>query len=823
MKKHLFYTLLMLLTTTSSIAKVPTIYVDSKGVMRWSDTRKEASFYGVNYTLPFAHAYRAMDYLGIDHKAAIDRDVYHISRLGVNAYRIHLWDVEISDEMGNLRDNKHLDLFDYLLMRLKERNIRTVITAQTSFGNGYPERNQPTGGYAYLYDKCEIHQHPKAIEAQARFLKALVNHVNPYTGDAYKNDPYIVGFEINNEPCHAGTVAETKNYIDAMLTALKEAGNKKPVFYNVSHNMQVVEAYYQTAVQGTTYQWYPMGLVAGQTRVGNFLPAVDNYAIPFSHVKDFGKKARLVYEFDPADNLYSHLYPAMARSFRTAGFQWITQFTYDPIDIAYANTEYQTHYLNLAYTPNKAVSMAVAHQVAMQVKRGESFGTYPQDTLFSHARISYKEDVSEWNSPTKFYYSNHTTTAPANNSLLQEVIGVGNSPIVTYEGTGAYFFDKLEEGVWRLELMPDAVVLQDPFAKPSLKKEVVAVVEGRWDMTLKLDNLGDSFEVKGLNKENDESQRVTKGVLKGIKPGTYLLTKKGVNSSRWESDAPFKQGQLGEFVAPKQQKRTEFQVAHRAIEVAEVGEELVVKAEVIGNGYPDSLFVYTNKVSFWNDYNPTYLLKRTKGYQYEGVIPASEVKEGVLKYNLIVAKGESRQTFPGGSKGDPLGWDYIDYHYYETQVVAPTAPLALVNSSCYHEAWNGVESYQVPEKSENQVARKTILAQVTGRRERLSQSNWLCIRLKPNSSASSNLAAGFVTSDGFTYKAICPKATEGIIRVPLSELQQTKTAILPHPYPSFLPNYFEPTVQIPFAVEKIEQLELSQTGASIELEEAWLE
>ena len=74
--------------------------------MRWSDTRKEASFYGVNYTLPFAHAYRAMNYLGIDHKNAIDRDVYHIARLGLNAYRIHIWDVEISDAKGNLIDKR---------------------------------------------------------------------------------------------------------------------------------------------------------------------------------------------------------------------------------------------------------------------------------------------------------------------------------------------------------------------------------------------------------------------------------------------------------------------------------------------------------------------------------------------------------------------------------------------------------------------------------------------------------------------------------------------------------------------------------------------
>ncbi len=43
---------------------------------------------------------------------------------------------------------------DYLIAKLKERNIHIVITAQTNFGNGYPERNEPTGGFSYKYDKC---------------------------------------------------------------------------------------------------------------------------------------------------------------------------------------------------------------------------------------------------------------------------------------------------------------------------------------------------------------------------------------------------------------------------------------------------------------------------------------------------------------------------------------------------------------------------------------------------------------------------------------------------------------------------------------------
>ena len=95
-----------------------------------------------------------------------------------------------------------------------------------------------------------------------------------------------------------------------------------------------VGAYFNTAIKGTTYQWYPIGLVAGHTRKGNFLPFVDNYGIPFSNTKGFAEKAKAVYEYDPADITYSYMYPAMTRSFRSQGFQWITQFAYDPIDMA---------------------------------------------------------------------------------------------------------------------------------------------------------------------------------------------------------------------------------------------------------------------------------------------------------------------------------------------------------------------------------------------------------------------------------------------------------------------------------------------------------
>lgn len=75
-----------------------------------------------------------------------------------------------------------------------------------------------------------------------------------------------------------------------------------------------------------------------------------------------------------------------------------------------------------------------------------------------------------------------------------------------YEGTGAYFIDCLESGVWRLEVMPDAVVVNDPFAKPSLKKEVVSIIYGTWDMALRIPDLGKAFTLTALDKKNDRKE-----------------------------------------------------------------------------------------------------------------------------------------------------------------------------------------------------------------------------------------------------------------------------------------------------------------------------
>ena len=544
----LFFTIPFNLKAQSTEKATDRLIIDTKGIMRWEKTGKEAAYFGVNYTVPFAYGYRSHKALGIDPQTAIDHDVYHLARLGVNAFRVHVWDTEISDVAGNLINNEHLRLFDYLLYQLEERGIHILITPIAFWGNGYPEKDEQTCSFSNVYGKEQSVVNEKAILAQERYLKQFFRHINPYTKKTYGNDPFVVATELNNEPKHSGPKSLTTAYINRLANAVKSTAWKKPIFYNISESPKYADAVAASKADGFSFQWYPIGLVAGHEQKGNFLPNVDSYAIPFDTIPAFHHKPRIIYEFDAADVLQSYLYPAMARSFRTAGFQWATQFAYDPMATAYANTEYQTHYLNLAYTPSKAISLLIAGEVFRNTPLTKSYGNYPADTIFSDFRLSYKENLSEMNARKAFYYSNTTTTQPKYLRTLEHIAGVGSSALINYDGSGAYFMDKLPNGNWRLEVMPDVKRISDPFATASPDKEVNKIVWTSHPIKINMPQLNRNFYVLGLNKGNTLQTKAAENSFP-VTPGTYLLSNQLVKSNLL---ATIRTGEIGlrEFVAP---------------------------------------------------------------------------------------------------------------------------------------------------------------------------------------------------------------------------------------------------------------------------------
>jgi hypothetical protein len=477
--------------------------------------------FGVNYTVPFAHAYRSAQKMNIDVKKNMDKDIYHFSRLGFDLFRVHVWDTEISDTLGNLIANEHLDHFDYLLNKLKERGIKTVLTPIAFWGNGWPERDKPTPGFSYKFGKADCLTNPEAIKAQENYLYQFMNHINPYTGIAYKDDPDILAVEISNEPHHNGEAKEVTHFIRKMVKAVKRTGTKKPVFYNISHSIRFAEAYFKAGIDGGTFQWYPTGLGYQRELPGNHLANVAKYDIPFDDIIKKYRGAKLVYEFDAADIGKAVMYPAMARSFRSAGIQIATHFSYDPTFLGPYNTEYNTHYMNLNYTPQKALGLMIAGEVFHKVPLYSDYGNYPDHNTFQDFLVDYKKDLAVLNSLVKFYYTNSNSITPKNESSLTSIAGFSNSQLVSYSGKGAYFLDKLSAGVWRLEVQPDAVEIANPYGRNSHDKQVGAIVWRMHQMSINLADIGTAFTVKAINDGNSLKTEV-RGNSFTIQPGTYI-------------------------------------------------------------------------------------------------------------------------------------------------------------------------------------------------------------------------------------------------------------------------------------------------------------
>jgi len=823
-KQYLFILIFILMSGFVRAQNKQGIYVDAKGVIRWEKNHQEAAFFGVNYTAPFAYGNRAILKTGISAEQAIKDDVYHFSRLGLDAFRVHVWDTEISDSLGNLLNNEHLRLFDFLLAELKKRKIKTLVTPIAFWGNGYPEKDERTGSFSSKYGKHDALINEAAFKAQENYLKQFFRHKNPYTGLTYQQDADILATEINNEPQHSGTPERTTEYINRMVSAIKSTGWSKPIFYNISESPKYALAIVKADVQGHSFQWYPTGLVAGHTLKGNFLPNVAAYQIPFDTIPAFANRAKVVYEFDAGDVMTPIMYPAMAKSFRAAGFQWATQFAYDPMATAYANTEYQTHYLNMVYTPSKAISLLIASKVFHQLPRLFKSNS---ETSFGAFKLDYKKALSEMNTEEAFYYTNSTVSKPVNTQKIKHIAGVGSSPVVQYQGNGAYFIDQVANGIWRLEVMPDAIPVADPFAKASPQKAVTQIDWKNSAMDIQLDDLGTTFEIKGLNAGNQYTAQTKNGQF-NISPGSYLLVKKGVKSL-WKAKDAYQNIVLGDFVVPKASLKGVL-VKHQPLKTASENVDLAIKMEIFGLDQKDSAYIaLNNAVGQWRSMG----LNKIDPYHFTAIVPAEMVKPGVLNYQVIVHQATGKYlTFPGNVPGNPDAWDKLETESYQTYVAAKNAHLEIFNPesdrnniNIYNPDWknNKMEftssenplnlelklSMNAPEKAAMMGFQSFIGDYLSGRMNDLSEVRTLVIRMKSNLK-NTKVKVGLIDADAhFFSKEISADRDFQEIEIPLNLLKADQQLLLPRPYPGFLPLYYQSSTKAGFDLNLIEKLEVT--------------
>jgi hypothetical protein len=148
-----------------------------------------------------------------------------LARFGVNCVRLHFLDlpsprgiIDSTRTDTQAFDPQQLDRLDFLIGELKKRGIYADLNLNVGrsykAGDGVQDADKINWGKGLtLFD-------PRLIELQKQYAKQLLTHVNPYTGNEYRNEPAIAIVEILNENgLYLGFRAPTP-YYDEELTRL---------------------------------------------------------------------------------------------------------------------------------------------------------------------------------------------------------------------------------------------------------------------------------------------------------------------------------------------------------------------------------------------------------------------------------------------------------------------------------------------------------------------------------------------------------------------------------------------------------------------------
>jgi hypothetical protein len=821
------------------------VYLDSAGVIRWQDTRSEVRLFGANYVLPTASDYRAAGYLHADRKKMIDEDMAQFARMGWDGLRLTFWgDWESSDSAGNLIANEHLDLLDYLIARARARGMYMLFSPIQLYSANWPDAIADTSdpGFGRHFRKDRMDSDPAAIAAQANYLRQVLNHVNPYTGVALKDEPAILFVELVNEPAHhPDSLARSVRYIDTLVDAVRSTGCRKLIFYNVSQDFRIATAIRQSRAQGVTFGWYPTGLNSGHELHGSYLRTVDAY--PPMLAPDLAGMPRVVYEFESPDTRTGYMYPAMARTFRSIGTQFVAMFAYDMLETASRNLGWQTHYLNMVYTPRKAVSAIIAAEAMRRLPRMQSFGRYPANTTFGDFHVSADSNLGELLAPDAFIYAGSTADAPPDPTTLQRIVGYGSSPLVSYGGVGIYYLDRIRPGVWRLEVYADAVPVSDPFEPPNPDKIVTRAISRSWPMTVTLPDLGDDFTLQPITAGKSSMQRADGGRVT-VTPGVYVLSRSGPVAV---SSLPAQVGRVGlaEYhAAPADSLPPSVQsLVGPALLVGRDGN---LQVRIAARTAPDSAVLFLKPAA--GGFYRAFPMHQVAGYVYAAAVPAAALREGADEYVVTTWWGNQPTTFPGGLHARPTDWDYYSRAAWHVDVVGASTPLDLFDplrdapmlafsrigdagrAGLFHLGYSPQTgrpvfhlerpTYPGGRPLADYTASLTIKDRIDARRETIARGSAIVVRLRGLGPAQV-LHLTLVESDGTAWSApVTIDSGWSDRRIPLSNFTVARSVMLPEGFPGEWNYWLDPPANRGGPgdhprLDQVERLQLSLRSDSV--------
>lgn len=475
------------------------------GVLRYPDGR-EVALWGSNTYHMSWYQYRNMKRLGVDFHRAIDTDLDHMKRMGVQVVRIHVFDREITQRDGSIVDNHHLELLDYVSAGCAKRGLYLYLTPIA----WWPSPQQRADAFAGKYSKPGFMCVPETRQAAARYLTQFLTRRNRYTGKPYGQEPHLCLLEVMNEPAYyvygdlTGTVydfqlhgdteenvnrdrqtlrdewsawlqhrslpdtpanfslfryEQMRRYIREMVGVIRATGATQPIaisYFGVN-GADITQAIADSECDAVTLSAYP----AGWSRINdgeNLLRFAESLQLPAALVH----KARIAYEFDNcASNTGGYMYPALAAHFRSAGVQVACQFQYDSYSTARWNLDWDNHWLNLYYTPVKAAAFTAGGAAFRAIPRETQYPAPKAELTAGPMAASFTHNNSLTVLPDAVYHARslddwRPLPLPAHPRL---VTGTGVSPWVECHGGGVYRLERIRSNEYWFRINPYAELI----------------------------------------------------------------------------------------------------------------------------------------------------------------------------------------------------------------------------------------------------------------------------------------------------------------------------------------------------------------------------
>lgn len=546
------------------------------GILRYPDG-SEVALWGVNIYPQSWVQYTNAKRLGVDIKASLKTDLDHLQQMGVQVIRMHIFDREITNSRGEILDNEHLDILDYLVAECSRRGIYLFLTPIAWWGGP----NENPDAFSARTSKPGMIFVPEALEAAERYLAAFLSRQNRYTGRAYKDEPALCVLEIMNEPAYLmfgdlggegyvpqGEPAEVlardrrifleqwtawlaenglqenaaffplfryhqlRAYLRRMVSAIRSTGAKQPVACSTieANTDELIQAIADSECEAITFSLYPGGWE--KVNDGHNLM---HHCGPLEVDPRLAGKARLVYEFDtPATNTSCYLFPAEAARFRAGEVQIACQFQYDSIATARWNCDWGAHWLNWHYTPSKAVSFMIAGETFRSLPRGIRYEVGDWRAPRTELRLepmfcSYAANNSIFTTPEAVLYARSPAALQGIEWPEQpkRIVGVGSSRYVDYSGTGAYVLERETADRWRLRVNPDARLVGNSLE--GRLTHLVAELESRSNLFRLLLPGWDKAECRDA-RTGKLAERTRAGWV--VYPGEYVITRRARPGSR---------------------------------------------------------------------------------------------------------------------------------------------------------------------------------------------------------------------------------------------------------------------------------------------------